>query len=98
MSLKFALLGATGQTGKPLIGQALDRGHNVKALVRNPDKLADLKHDNLEVVTCDIFSEDDLKLHLADVDVVMSTLGFSLLSRPVTYVHTYGSRLTVACN
>lgn len=46
--MKIALLGATGQTGQYLVKQALEQGHTVTAVVRNPAKLA-VHHDNLKV-------------------------------------------------
>ncbi|KAM4577189.1 flavin reductase (NADPH)-like isoform 1-T2 [Odontesthes bonariensis] len=73
--MKIALLGATGQTGQYLVKQALEQGHTVTAIVRNPAKLT-VNHDNLKVVTADIFSADSLKTHFKEQDVVMSCLGF----------------------
>ncbi|HVM20087.1 MAG TPA: NAD(P)H-binding protein [Egibacteraceae bacterium] len=40
------MLGATGRTGVPLVGQALARGHSVRALVRSHDKAARLPADD----------------------------------------------------
>lgn len=68
-------MGATGQTGQHLVQQALQQGHSVTAVVRNPAKLT-VQHDNLKVVEANIFSEDSLKDHFKDQDVVMSCLGF----------------------
>ncbi|XP_041856459.1 flavin reductase (NADPH)-like [Melanotaenia boesemani] len=73
--MKIALLGATGQTGQYLVKQALEQGHTVTAIVRNPAKLT-VHHDNLKVVKADIFSADSLKTHFKGQDVVMSCLGF----------------------
>ncbi|KAM6930675.1 uncharacterized protein FYW49_002619 [Xenentodon cancila] len=73
--MKIALLGATGQTGQYLVKQALEQGHTVTAIVRNPAKLT-VHHDNLKVVKADIFGADSLKAHLLGQDVVMSCLGF----------------------
>lgn len=73
--MKIAVVGATGQTGQYLVNQALQQGHVVTALVRNPGKLT-VTHENLKVVTADIFSADSLKTHFKDQDVVMSCLGF----------------------
>lgn len=47
--MKIAVLGATGQTGQFLIKQALEQGHTVTAIVRNPAKLA-VHNDNLKVI------------------------------------------------
>lgn len=46
--MKITILGATGQTGQYLVNQALQQGHAVTAVVRNPGKLA-VHHDNLKV-------------------------------------------------
>ncbi|XP_068422477.1 flavin reductase (NADPH)-like isoform X1 [Clinocottus analis] len=75
LRMKIAVLGATGQTGQYLVNQALQQGHTVTAIVRNPGKLA-VHHDNLKVVEADIFSADSLKAHFSGQDVIMSCLGF----------------------
>ncbi|XP_059192454.1 flavin reductase (NADPH)-like [Centropristis striata] len=80
--MKIAVLGATGQTGQFLVNQALQQGHVVTAIVRNPGKLG-VHHDNLKVVEADIFSADSLKSHFKGQDVIMSCLGF-----PVTFFST----------
>ncbi|XP_026108716.1 flavin reductase (NADPH) isoform X2 [Carassius auratus] len=79
--MKIAVVGATGQTGEQLVNQALQQGHCVTALVRNPAKLT-LTHENLKVVEADIFSEDSLKLHFKGQDAVLSCLGF-----PISFLH-----------
>ncbi|KAM9811216.1 flavin reductase (NADPH)-like [Neosynchiropus ocellatus] len=73
--MKIAVLGATGQTGQYLVNQALQQGHQVTAVVRNPDKM-NVCHENLKVVQASIFSSDSLKTHFKGQDVVMSCLGF----------------------
>lgn len=73
--MKIAVLGATGQTGQQLVNQALQQGHIITAIVRNPSKLA-INHENLKVVEGNIFSEDSLKPHFTGQDAVMSCLGF----------------------
>ncbi|XP_037338065.2 uncharacterized protein LOC119224801 isoform X1 [Pungitius pungitius] len=75
LSMKIVILGATGQTGQYLVNQALQQGHAVTAVARNPGKLA-VHHEKLKVVEADIFSEDSLKPHFSGQDVVMSCLGF----------------------
>jgi biliverdin reductase/flavin reductase len=85
---KLAIFGASGQTGVHLVAQALKKGHDVKAIVRNAEKLkTQLKtihgeeiseHKSLEIVKVDnIFDVDSLVEPLKDVNVVMSTLGFN---------------------
>lgn len=46
--MKITILGATGQTGQHLVNLALQQGHTVTAVVRNPGKIA-VHHDNLKV-------------------------------------------------
>ncbi|XP_053727058.1 uncharacterized protein LOC128762667 [Synchiropus splendidus] len=75
--MKIVVLGATGQTGQYLVNQALQQGHQVTAVVRNPDKMS-VSHENLTVVEANIFSSDSLKAHFKGQDVVMSCLGFSV--------------------
>ena len=89
---RLAVFGASGQTGVPLVVQALTKQEDttVKALVRNPTKMRDmlakeapdLKVDGnsrLNIVEIkDIFDPEALSPHLADVDVVVSTLGFGV--------------------
>ncbi|ESO92950.1 hypothetical protein LOTGIDRAFT_145414 [Lottia gigantea] len=72
--MKIAILGATGPTGQALLKRALDAGHNVVALVRNPDGIS-TKHDNLQVEKTDISKEDTMVPALENCDVVMSCLG-----------------------
>jgi putative NADH-flavin reductase len=36
---RLAIFGATGRAGSELLSQAIDAGHDVRALVRNPSKL-----------------------------------------------------------
>ncbi|TNN60151.1 Flavin reductase (NADPH) [Liparis tanakae] len=75
--MKIAVLGATGQTGQYLVNQALQQGHTVTAIVRNPGKLA-VHHEKLKVVEADIFSADSLKVHFRGQDVILSCLGFPI--------------------
>ncbi|KAI4901691.1 hypothetical protein NFI96_029232 [Prochilodus magdalenae] len=93
--MKIAVLGATGQTGQQLVDQALQQGHIVTAIVRNPGKLT-ITHDNLKVVEGNIFSEDSLKPHFKDQDAVMSCLGFppSLLSGVTGYTESVTATLS----
>lgn len=46
--MRIAVLGATGPSGVQVLKEALHRGHEVKAIVRSPDKLV-VKHDKLQV-------------------------------------------------
>ncbi|XP_070535150.1 flavin reductase (NADPH)-like isoform X2 [Ptychodera flava] len=82
--MKLTVLGATGGTGRELVRQALERGHHVLAVVRTPSKLT-IEHENLKVVQGDVLSPNtDLKGSFEGQDAVLSCLGNSPDSTPVT--------------
>lgn len=37
--MKIAIIGATGFVGSGILSESLDRGHDVTAIVTNPDRL-----------------------------------------------------------
>ncbi len=45
---RFAVLGATGASGRQLLNLALEQGHDIVALCRNPTTLK-LNHEKLQV-------------------------------------------------
>ena len=51
--MKIALFGATGHLGQGILDEALSRGCEVVAIVRDPARLA-THHDRLTVVTGDV--------------------------------------------
>ena len=49
--MKIAVLGATGPSGLQVVQEALERGHEVTAIVRNPEKLVkSVKDEKLTVI------------------------------------------------
>lgn len=72
--MKLGILGGTGFVGTVLIQNALSQGHQVKALVRSPEKLVSLKH-RVEVVQGDMFEPAVLESLVAGVDAVISVAG-----------------------
>ncbi len=70
--MKLAIFGATGRTGVPLVQQALDAGHEVVALVRNPAKMT-IKNARLSLIQGDIMNAADVeKVISADVSAVIA--------------------------
>jgi uncharacterized protein YbjT (DUF2867 family) len=69
--------GATGGTGRLLVDQLLDRGHQVRAMVRDPDKGAPLAELGVEVVPGDLTDPDGVGLDEASqgVDAVAFCAG-----------------------
>jgi putative NADH-flavin reductase len=72
--MKLLILGASGRTGQHLVQQALSAGHQVTALVRNPQKL-DVKDDALTVVQGDVTDAAAVSKAAAGNEVVLSALG-----------------------
>jgi uncharacterized protein YbjT (DUF2867 family) len=63
--------GATGYVGGRLVPRLLDGGHTVRALARNPDKLADVPwRDRIDVVRADLGDADSLTAAFDGIDVV----------------------------
>lgn len=72
--MKLAILGSTGFVGTVLIKKALTQGHQIKALVRSPEKLGSLKN-RVEVVQGDMFDPAVLASLVSGVDAVISVAG-----------------------
>lgn len=69
---KIALFGATGTIGTRVLREALDRGHEVTAVVRDPAKLAD---SGAEVMLGDVLDPHSVAEAAAGQDVVVSAVG-----------------------
>lgn len=65
----ITIIGATGGTGLCLVKQALDSGHKVTALVRDPDKLTasllSVNCENLTIRKGDVTKYEDVKAALS---------------------------------
>ncbi|MEV6631158.1 NAD(P)H-binding protein [Actinoplanes sp. NPDC051470] len=69
--MRITVIGATGGTGLHVVRQALDTGHEVTAVVRNPARLPAGPH----VVIADVTRPDELRPAVKDSDVVITALG-----------------------
>lgn len=72
--MKIALIGATGTIGQRILEEALTRGHQVTAVVRDPSRLTK-QNENLKVVIGDLLSEESVVNAVAGHDVVVSAFG-----------------------
>jgi putative NADH-flavin reductase len=72
--MKIAIFGATGETGRQLVEQALAAGHEVVAYVRNPSKL-NTRHENLTIVHGDLADQAMIERAISGADAVISVLG-----------------------
>lgn len=68
--MKIAMIGATGFVGSRLLNEALDRGHQVTAIVRRPERLP--AHSRLTPVQADVLDVDRLASVLAGHEAVVS--------------------------
>lgn len=76
------VVGATGATGRLLVEQLLNRGHNVKVIVRSPDKLPEglKKNDHLSVIHASVLDLSDTEMirHVGSCGAVASCLGHNM--------------------
>lgn len=70
--MKIALIGASGFVGTALLNEALQRGHQVTAIVRHPEKIT-AKSPNLTIKKGDAFNKDEIKDLVKGHDVVLSS-------------------------
>ena len=68
--MKIALIGATGFVGSAILKEALDRGHEVAAIVRNPDKV--IPHAKLHPKKGDVYNENEVARLVTGHDAVIS--------------------------
>ncbi len=71
--MKIAILGATGRTGLLLVRIALAAGHEVSAVLRDPEKLGELRPTRTFIA--DVRSPRELEPALAGVDAVVGCIG-----------------------
>ncbi|MEE4115818.1 MAG: NAD(P)H-binding protein, partial [Marinilabiliaceae bacterium] len=80
--MTILVAGATGATGKRLVEDLLNRGHNVKAIVRSPESLPETIRNNsgLELIVASLLelSDKEMQKYVAGCDAVASCLGHNL--------------------
>ena len=76
--MKLTIIAATGGVGRQLLGQALDAGHDVTAVARNPAKLPRVLADRAARIVAADLADPDLQAlgsAVAGADAVLSALG-----------------------
>ncbi|KAK9720908.1 hypothetical protein K7432_003856 [Basidiobolus ranarum] len=80
--MRVLVVGGTGNVGKLVLQQLLERGLEVRAIVRSPQSLPTTISTNpkLSVITASLLdlNEDELVGHVKGCDAVISTLGHNL--------------------
>ena len=72
--MRLLVVGATGGTGRQLVEQALQRGHDVTAFVRKPAALK-MSHQQLTIAQGDVLDAASLGKAVAGQDAVLCALG-----------------------
>lgn len=74
--MKLAVFGATGGVGTQLVKLALEQGHTVTAVMRNPAKFTLPSHDQLHLVTVpDLADTERVQAAISGSDAALSGVG-----------------------
>jgi putative NADH-flavin reductase len=74
-NMKLVVFGASGGTGQEIIKQALEQGHEVTAIVRNPKKLQ-IKDSRLHIIEGDALKDQPvIAMAIAGKDAIICALG-----------------------
>ncbi len=95
--MKLFVIGATGRTGREIVQQALDRGHEVTAFVRSPEGIG-VKNKRLTVLKGNAMDENQLFQTMQNQDAVISTLGPHEVFKPSSLLHDSALATTRAMN
>jgi putative NADH-flavin reductase len=87
---RVVIVGATGGTGRQLVAQALERGLEVTALVRDPTALQ-IEHPRLRVIRGDVLDYASVEAAVQGHDAVLSALGHNQYFYP-TRILSEGTR------
>lgn len=92
--MKITVIGATRGIGLALTRMALESGHEVTALLRDPMKMS-LSHPKLHIATGDIRNQSSIEAALAGQDAVCVCVGVSPSRQPMD-VFSQGARNVLA--
>lgn len=81
--MKVTLFGASGGLGSECLQQALDAGHSVTVLMRNPDKLPAALRERVTVIKGDALNLNDVKKSLRPgTEAILFAIGVDEKSSP----------------
>ncbi len=83
--MRLAIFGATGGTGLALTQLALEHGHSVRVLVRNPSRMP-LVNANMRLVLGNVLDQESVMKTVLGSDAVLSCLGSRNLLKNVRVV------------
>ncbi len=81
--MKVVVFGSTGGTGREIVRQALELGHEVTAFARHAQALG-IAHERLRLVEGDVLRPGSVDSAIEGQDVVLSALGTRSLFRHIT--------------
>ncbi len=103
--MNLAVFGATGKVGRVLTARALEAGHTITALLRDPAKL-EITHARLKIIQGDATVAADVSAVVQGQDAVLNALGPSKTSPKnileintmhlIAAMHKYGLKRLVA--
>lgn len=81
--MNLVVFGATGDTGRKLVEQALGAGHEVTAIARKPQASMS-SHERLDVLRGDVMDLDSVQSAMGGKDAAVSALGVGYSRKPTT--------------
>jgi putative NADH-flavin reductase len=81
--MKIAIFGAKGRIGSRIVNEALNRGHQVTAIVRHPEEYTE-ERPHLKVAKGDLFKTQDVESSTFDHDVVVCAYNYTHGAQPST--------------
>ena len=69
--MKILLVGATGTLGRQIAKQAIEDGHDIRCIVRNPKKASFLQEWGCELTRGNLLVKDDISYALQDIEAVI---------------------------
>ena len=96
--MRIAMTGATGYVGREVLTKLLRRDHEVRALVRRPDRAGPLGDLGVELVAGDLADAGALRTLVAGTDAVVHLVGIIAESGTQTFeaVHVRGTQALLA--
>lgn len=91
--MRVLVIGATGPTGRQIVSQALEVGHQVTALVRKPAEAA--LPAGAKVVQGDVMDSASMAQAASGQEAVVSSLGSKITRKPTT-LFSVGTRNLIA--